>query len=100
VQGTLTLVGNLTNLEAFVEEFTVRRAEKYGVTAEEGDRLFVLYDVPDAAIVLGYDRVRIKYADVAISGTEDENLYDVVNYWPGRESGRLEIQGRIVGKAP
>ena len=98
VQGTLTLVSGLTDLEAFVEEFTVRRAEKYGVTAEEGDRLFVLYDVPDAAIVLGYERVRIKYADVAVGGTEDYNLYDVVNFWPSRESGRLEIQGRIVGK--
>lgn len=98
VQGTLTLVSGLTDLEAFVEEFTVRRAEKYGVTAEEGDRLFVFYDVLDAALVLGYDKVRLKYANAAPGGTDDTNLYDVINYWHNSKSGRLEIQGRIVGK--
>jgi hypothetical protein len=98
VQGTLTQVSGLSDLEAYVEPFTVRRAEKYGVTAEEGDRLFVLYDIPDAAHALGHDRVRIRYSEGSVGGSEDVNLYDVVNYWYKQGSGRWEIQGRIVGK--
>jgi len=82
-RGTATQTTGLSDLACTVDDFTTRFAEKYGAKADEGDKLFTFYDVQ----VVMDDRINY-----------DGNVWEPVAVWYREESGRCEVQARIVAE--
>lgn len=80
-RGTQTQVTGLDDLACTVDNFTTDLAKKFGGIAEAGDKLFVFYDVE----VVSSDRI-------SYSG----DIYEPISVWYNAESGRCEVQSRLV----
>lgn len=80
-RGTGTLVSDLADLPCTVDDYTKNFERKYGSIAEAGDKLFTFYNVQ----VVPNDRIDYK-----------DNLWKPVSVWYFEESGRCEVQARLV----
>lgn len=83
-RGAQTLVADLADLPCTVDDFTKSFEQKYGSVAEAGDKLFTFYDVE----VVSSDRI-----------TYDGDVYAPVARWYREESGRCEVQARVVDES-
>jgi len=82
-RGTPTLVDGLADLPCTVDDYTKNLERKYGSIAEDGDKLFTFYNVE----VVSNDRIDYK-----------SDLWQPVSVWYFEESGRCEVQARLVAQ--
>ena len=82
IEPTYTLVAGLSGLEVYVDTELKRYEKKFGAIMEEGDRVFVFYDVTGGVTV----QDRIDY---------DGDRYDVQGVDHNPRSGRIEVLGRL-----
>lgn len=84
IEGTPTQVGGLASLPCMVDDFTNNYARKFGAVAKSGDTLFTFYEVE----VQSTDRI-----------TYLGNTWEPISIWYRAESGRCDVQARIIANS-